>query len=241
MEKETIIPGNLNGVSGPKPEAEARSVHLDPVKELIESDDFLSENLEKIGEIKNDGKDTLRHTQRIANLGYMLAAHLAEKNNRPVVGDINDFVKACLFHDVGKTEIPSEHLVKPSYDFTEEDFEIVSQHAYKGYEFLKQKKISPRTYNVVLLHHAFQKKDYPPLSVELRGIEEVDVDNARLLAMVDVFDTCAFGRPHVEIAPLSRDETEKRLMEQFDQPGDEEIIGFLLEKYGEIKDLDHDG
>ncbi len=68
-------------------------------------------------------------------------------------------------------------------------------------------------------------------------MEDIDIDNARLLAMLDVFDTRVFGRPYAKIEPQPRDEAEEKLKAQFDQPGDEEIINFLFSQYEEIRNL----
>ena len=56
-----------------------------------------------------------------------------------------------------------------------------------------------------------------------------------MLAMVDVFDRLVFGGTN--IPPMKHDQAEEKLKEQFDQPGDEEVIEFLFSQCEKIKNL----
>lgn len=219
----------------PNPEKPKPKIYLPEVRAIIESDGFLTEvsqRLEKIG----DEENTLRHSQRIANLGYLLANHLKLPKERA-----QNFFKACFAHDIGKTKTPVEILKKPGKDFTDEDWEIIKKHPRDGKEILKEmlkeEEFGPRVYNPVLLHHDFQERDYPAIGIEATDFddEDVDIDNARLLAMVDVFDRCAFGSTNIK--PLSENKIEQRMAEQFNLVGDKEIISFLMDQYEIIKGL----
>lgn len=214
---------------------ERRQAFLDPVREIIESDDFLKRGQKELAGI-SDKKDTLRHSQRIANCGYMLFEQFAGADN-PLRKEMGLAVETCLLHDIGKTEVPSKYLTRPYGKFGPKDLRVVSEHAYRGYVYLKHKNRSPRVYYPVLLHHEFQKHDYPALGKELQEMKEVDIDNGRFLAILDVFDVYAFGRPHAKIAPLPPEQAKERLLEQFDLLEDEEIIIFLQSKIEEIKKL----
>jgi hypothetical protein len=66
------------------------------------------------------------------------------------------------------------------------------------------------------------------------------VDNGRLLAMVDVFETMAFGRPYVKILPMPLEMVRKKLAEQFQEPGEAENIEFLIRQYETVKKLGED-
>jgi len=142
-----------------------------------------------------------------------------------------------LLHDIGKKDIPPKHLTRQFDKFSPKDMEVVRKHVRIGYTELKKAKRSPRVYNAVLLHHQFQEIPYPKIGAEFREIEDTDVDNARLLAMLDVFDTLAFGRPYVRIEALPLDQVKEKLAIQFDQPGDESIINFLASQYEKAKSL----
>jgi len=203
--------------------------YLPEVRAIIESDKFLISG-QKVLAGMSAKKDTLRHSQRMTNLGYTLARHRNFSEE-----EIKIFIETCLLHDIGKAEIPQKYLSKTTGKFGPKDLKIVGVHAYRGYACLKNRERSPRVYNPVLLHHEFQENPYPAIGVQFKDIEDIDVDNARLLAMLDVFDRRVFGSSN--IPPLSRDQAEEKLNEQFNQPGDEEVINFLFDQYETIKEL----
>lgn len=213
------------------PEKPKSKIYFPEVRAIIESEKFLRDGQKELAGMSAK-KDTLRHSQRMTNLGYLLAKHrnFSEEETRL-------FVETCLLHDIGKTELPQKYLAKPSNKFSAKDLEIVGKHAHRGYIYLKHEGRDPRVFLPVLLHHQYQKKSYPAIGTQFKEIEDVDVDNSRLLAMLDVFDVYAFGRPLSKTDPLTRDQAEQKLKEQFDQPGDEEVIVFLFSQYEEVKDL----
>jgi len=106
---------------------------------------------EQLKEIDDDG-NTLRHSQRITNLGYRLAKKLNFSEEKEY-----DFLEACLLHDIGKISTPASILMKPHDEFTDEDMEVVRKHPREGKEILEMQGRSPRVCNAVLLHHEFQK------------------------------------------------------------------------------------
>lgn len=92
-------------------------------------------------------------------------------------------------------------------------------------------------YLPILLHHQYQKNPYPAIGIQFWEIEDIDVDNSRLLAILDVFDTIAFGRPSVKIYPLSLEKCREELLNQFRDEKDEEVIDFLIKQYEKINNL----
>lgn len=218
------------------PEKPKPKIYLPEVRTIIdiinsESEDFLKKREKDLAGMSAK-KDTLRHSQRITNLGYLFARHHNFSEE-----EINLFVETCLLHDIGKTELPQKYLSRTTEKFGQKDLKIVGKHAFGGYIYLKHERRSPRVYLPILLHHQYQKKSYPAIGIQFKEIEDVDVDNSRLLAMLDVFDVYAFGRPLSKTDPLPREQAEEKLKEQFDQPGDEEVIDFLFDQYETIKEL----
>ena len=213
------------------PEKSKPEIYFPEVRAIIESEKFLRDGQKALASM-DDKKDALRHSQRITNMGYLLHKHLGITSV-----DEKQFVEICLLHDIGKKDIPPKHLTRQFDKFSPKDMEAVRKHVRTGYMELKQAGRSPRVYNAVLLHHQFQAKSYPKIGAEFREIEPADVDNARLLAILDVFDTCAFGRSYVGIEALPIDEAKKKLMSLFDQPGDEAVINFLASQYETVKKL----
>jgi HD-GYP domain-containing protein (c-di-GMP phosphodiesterase class II) len=213
-------------------------IYLPEVRAVIESinsesEDFLKKRQKDLAGMSAK-KDTLRHSQRITNLGYLLA-----KERNFSEEEIKFFVEICLLHDLGKIQLPQKYLARPFGKFSAKDLEVVRKHSIQGYAHLKQEKRSPRVYNPILIHHEFQEQPYPDTKASvlklMENMEDIDVDNARLLAIIDVFDRRVFGSSN--IPPLPREQAEKELKKQFDQPGDEEVINFLFLQYEEIRNL----
>lgn len=207
-------------------------VYLSEVGDVFQSDAFFKTAEDKLRSM-SDRENTLRHSRRVVNIGCLLAKHLKFSEEK-----MEDFIEACFLHDIGKTKIRNpEALMRPEGEFTKEDWEIISEHARMGYLHLREAGRSPRVYNPVLLHHAFQDQAYPEIGIEAASLTEEDIDMARLLAMVDVFDTCVFGRDNIRSIPI--EQAKAALMKQFGETGDKELINFLERNIETIKMRDH--
>lgn len=218
------------------PEKKKPKIYFPEVRAIIEGDKFLMAGQKDLAGKLFDKKDTLRHSQRITNMGYLLAQKLGFSKEETAF-----FVEVCLMHDIGKTEIPPKYLIPPSGKFGPKNLQVVSKHAFKSYVYLLNKNRNPRVCYPVLLHHEFQERPYPDTNAallkKLGEVEDVDIDNARRLAMLDVFDTYAFGRPYSKIKPLPLEEVKEKLLAQFQDEGDEEMIDFLIGEYERVKEL----
>lgn len=225
------------------PEKSRSKIYLPEVRAIIEvinneSEDFLKKREKDLASMA-DKKDTLYHSRRTTNLGYLLAKErkFSEEGNKL-------FVETCFSHDVGKLKLPIRSITKPSSKFELKDLKKIEKHSILGYLYLKQEKRSPRVYNPILIHHEFQKRPYPDTKASmlriLGAMEDIDVDNGRLLAILDNFETSAFGRSYTNIKPMSSLDRVKEWIQVeagFNQAGDEEIIDFLCSQYETIKEL----
>ncbi|MCX6762458.1 MAG: HD domain-containing protein [Candidatus Moranbacteria bacterium] len=215
------------------PEKPKPKIYLPEVRAIINSIKYLRDK-EKELTGKGDKKDTLHHSQRVANLGYLLAKHQKFSDE-----ETNFFVETCLLHDIGKMQVPVKYLTRASGKFGSKDRKVLTHHPDWGYSILKDEGRSPRVYNPVYYHHEYQEQSYPDTKAKvlkrMENTEDIDFDNARLLAMADVFDRRIFGSSN--IPPQLPEQAEEKLKEQFDQPGDAEIIAFLFLQCEEIKNL----
>lgn len=209
------------------PERKRPKIYLPETRKILEGDVYLKWALRMLEEINDEG-DTLRHSQRTANLGFLLARHLNYSKE-----EIEFFAEVNVLHDIGKIEVDSSILTKPSDIFSDEDMKKVSQHALDGYGIVESR--NPRAAKIILLHHEFQARPYPKIDIEALNIPPEDIELARRLAIIDVFDTCAFGRQNIKSLPLAQ--CKAKLMQQFKQKGDEELIDFLMSQYETIKEL----
>ena len=211
-----------------QPEKPRPKIYFPEVRDIITNDFKIKWGLEQLKDIDDNGS-TVRHSQRIANLGYQLAKKLNFSEEKTF-----EFVEACLLHDIGKISTPAEILNKAHDDFTEADMEVIRKHPLEGREILEMQGRPERVCKLVYLHHRFQDRYYPNVDIEADEYKDFSAD-ARLLAMLDVYDTVVFGRPNIE--PVSEGMRKIILQKQFHQPGDEEIIDFLIGQYEIINKL----
>lgn len=217
-------------------------IYFPEVRQIIGGSAFLLSCQKVLADIGDKG-ETRRHSQRAANFGFLLTGHcrLPEEQTRW-------FIKACFLHDIGKAKLALKHLFKLYVKFGPRDRKVLKLHPILGYIFLKhemyemrKKEDSFRVYNPVFAHHLSQKDPYPDTKGTVLKIlgtfDDLDLDNARRLAMVDVADTLLFGRPSIHMHSRTREYTREALVEQFQAPGEEELIDFLISQYPKIKNL----
>ena len=105
--------------------------------------------------------------------------------------ELDELTIAGLLHDIGKAEIPDEILNK-SGKLTDEEFEIIKNHALKGSKLLKRAGFNSDIQFAALQHH--ERSDgsgYP------RGLEEDEIsDFAAIIAIADVYDAMTSARSY---------------------------------------------
>ncbi len=139
---------------------------------------------------------TGNHVLRIARCVRLVAATLALDQERTEILE-----HAAPMHDIGKIGIPDRILLKPGR-LSEDEWEIMKSHTSIGYEILKD---SPSFFlragaSIALHHHErFDGSGYPQ---QLSG-ESIPLE-ARIVAVVDVFDALGSTRPYKEPWPRER-------------------------------------
>jgi len=96
---------------------------------------------------------------------------------------------AGLMHDIGKTVIPREIILKPD-SLTEEEYKIVKTHTLRGYELLKDKNIDDRIKMVALQHHERADGSGYPFGKSGDQIENFSM----IIAIADVYDAMTSDR-----------------------------------------------
>lgn len=150
--------------------------------------------LAKAGEYRDEG--TGDHVLRIAQYSRLVAEALGLSSTR-----CEEIELASPMHDIGKVGIPDDILLKPGR-LTRAERAVIKQHTLIGFDILKD---SPSGYlqlgaTIALSHHErFDGTGYP---AGARG-EAIPLD-ARIVAVVDVFDALTTARPYKRAWPLAK-------------------------------------
>lgn len=130
--------------------------------------------------------DTNAHNFRVT----LYAIALGEKQGIDPV-NMRALILGAFLHDVGKIGISDNILLKPA-KLTEEEFAVMRTHVELGIEILHDSEWLHAALEVVGNHHEkFDGGGYP------NGISGEQIPlNARIFAIVDVFDALASERPY---------------------------------------------
>jgi len=111
-----------------------------------------------------------------------------------------DAALGSLLHDIGKTKVPLEILLKPG-KLTDEEFEIIKLHPAYGYQMVRDTpNLMPIPKAIIAYHHRYL--DGSGYGVEgLQPLERVP-DLVRIVTVADVYDAIVSERPyHVAALP----------------------------------------
>lgn len=156
------------------------------------SGDLLKGNLELLNvlgcAIAERDSDTNSHNYRVTFYALRLgeAIGLAREN-------IHDLIAGAFLHDVGKIGIRDPILLKPG-KLTPEEFEVMKTHVSLGVAILSKSSWLMGARDVVEFHHEkYDGTGYP------QGLKAEAIPlNARIFAIVDVFDALTSKRPYKE-------------------------------------------
>lgn len=138
--------------------------------------------------------DTHAHNYRVT----LYAIHLAEARKLPAEV-IRNLIAGAFLHDVGKIGISDAILRKPN-GLTPEEFSVMRNHVRLGLDIVSKANWLKGALDVIEFHH--EKYDGTGY---LRGLKAVEIPlNARIFAIVDVFDALTSRRPYKEPFSLER-------------------------------------
>jgi putative nucleotidyltransferase with HDIG domain len=144
---------------------------------------------------------TYDHSRRVATYAQRLARYLGWSRR-----EARDLALAALVHDLGKTWIGNDILLK-SDKLSDEERRQMERHPIIGARILIGCDVHPFYVETVLYHHeAWDGHGYP---TGLKG-EEIPL-SARILTVADVFDVLTSQRPYK--AAMSLDAARERLLQ----------------------------
>lgn len=161
------------------------------------SRDLLKGNIELMevlgSAIAKRDSDTNIHNYRVAIYALRLAEAIGLE-----AGKIRDLIAGAFLHDVGKIGISDSILLKPGR-LTAEEFKAMQGHVALGVDILRKSNWLQSARDVVEFHHEkFDGAGY------FRGLAGEDIPiNARIFAVVDVFDALTSKRPYKEAMPYA--------------------------------------
>lgn len=106
-------------------------------------------------------------------------------------GKLQELALASIFHDIGKTSLPTLLLNKAG-KFTEVERAEMNKHPFYGYDMLKESTFPSFVADVAYEHHErIDGSGYP------RGLSSKEIhDYAKIVAIGDVFDALTSERPY---------------------------------------------
>jgi putative nucleotidyltransferase with HDIG domain len=157
--------------------------------DLIEAYDTTLEGWARAVELRE--RKTGEHTRRVAEMAVRLAEKMDfDEEQMPHLR------RGALLHDIGKIGIPDAILLKPG-KLTDEEWKTMRKHPQYAYEMLWQIEFLRPAIEIPYCHHEkWNGSGYP------RGLTGEGIPlEARIFAVVDVFDALTSDRPYRKAMP----------------------------------------
>lgn len=145
----------------------------------------VSDLVQIMNQLQEADGDTLLHCERVKTLCMGIAYHMRFDQTQ-----LRVLFYAARFHDVGKSKIPLEILVKPAR-LTNEEYEIMKLHSQYTYEMILEhygEEIAKAAYEH---HEHLDGTGYPN---HLKG-EDIGMP-ARIICVADAYDAMVATRPY---------------------------------------------
>ena len=131
--------------------------------------------------------------------------------------DMRALILGAFLHDVGKIGIRDDILLKPT-ELNDEEVAIMHTHVQLGIGIIQTSEWLHAAHDVIKYHH--EKYDGSGYMKGLRG-EEIPLE-ARIFAIVDVFDALTSSRPYKDAWPV--DEAMARLSKEAGSHFDPQLV-----------------
>jgi HD-GYP domain-containing protein (c-di-GMP phosphodiesterase class II) len=126
------------------------------------------------------------HVRRVASFAVMMGKELGLSTL-----ELRNLALSAQLHDVGKIGVPDSILLKPAR-LSPHEFEVIKQHADRGYDIARSVKALEQAADAIRLHH--ERWDGSGYPLGLAG-EQIPL-NARIVAVADAYDAMTSGRTY---------------------------------------------
>ncbi len=205
------------------------------LQHLRETLDVTILTLAKMAEIRANGASAnINQIQKLCRILSETAASRPAFKKILTPEFIDDLVRSCVLHDIGKAALPDSALQGEEWT----DQETLRQHPVFGGRSLEEAatKLGDGSFfsvgkDIAYYHH--ERWDGSGYPFGLRG-EEIPLA-ARILAVADAYARMVSGSPHGE--PCSHEEACKRILAAKGSQFDPELVDVFLEVEGDFREI----
>lgn len=179
-----------------------------------------------LGEVvESHFEETGGHVKRISDMMYRFALYLKLSFSEAEVLRI-----ASTMHDIGKVAVP-DAILKKTGKLTEEEFAVIKTHTHVGHKILSKSELDIIRIAAEIAHYHHERYDGTGYPEKLRG-KNIPI-NARMLAIVDVFDAMTHKRVYKEASTI--EEALDYIREQRGKHFDPLLADIFLENFHPIQ------
>ncbi|NLK52664.1 MAG: HD-GYP domain-containing protein [Syntrophomonadaceae bacterium] len=155
----------------------------DLINELLDHKHFLY----NLTDLKTHDDYTFQHSVNTCILSLMMGISFQYNQLK-----LKQLGIGAILHDIGKTRIDKDLLIKPG-ELTSEEYKQIQRHTTYGYEILREyEEISLLSAHVALQHHERWDGGGYPRNLKGDKIQEY----ALIVAVADIFDALTSDRPY---------------------------------------------
>lgn len=171
--------------------------------------------------VESKSKETGAHVKRVALISEMLARDIGMDQS------FLDIIKySAPLHDIGKISIPDNILNKPGR-LEKDEWEIMKTHAEVGGKILSQSKRAVFKSGTEIAANHHERWDGLGYPAGLKGTQ-IPID-ARIVAIVDVFDALGSHRSYKEPWPIQT--IREYILDQKNKMFDPDIVDVFIENF----------
>lgn len=189
------------------------------VGRLVDTINSESNSYVHIADLKSYDEYTYHHSLSVAVLAIAIGTGLGLN-----LVQLKRLGQCAIMHDIGKTDIPLEIINKPGR-LTNEEFEIIKQHAVKSGEYLERGEIGDAEIWSSVVHH-HEKMDgsgYPD------GLKGDDIPFfSKIISVADVYDAVTSYRSYRK--PMPPGEAIEMVMSEIGRSFEYKIVKVFIDK-----------